>query len=168
MISIESHGPQEEYPDTSDSAEYDTSDSTQNYESSHSKNISWKTMESSKGAKSLYNNSASIASKSTEERKKKFSAKGTRKLFIEDTNNVPLKGINDFSLEIGFMAMDSDGKDDLEDKANDILTALQKTRLRLRKMNKKKSEEKCDSADEKEGGVDETQDLMIDPHLHGS
>ncbi|KAK6592200.1 hypothetical protein H4I96_12060 [Botrytis cinerea] len=66
------------------------------------------------------------------------------------------------------MAMDSDGRDDLEDKANDILTALRKTRLRLRKMNKKKSEEKCDSTDEKEDGVDETQDLMIDPLLHES
>ncbi|TEY25112.1 hypothetical protein BOTCAL_1332g00030 [Botryotinia calthae] len=66
------------------------------------------------------------------------------------------------------MAMDSDGRDDLEDKANDILTALRKTRLRLRKMNKKKSEEKCDNTDEKEDGVEETQDLMIDPHLHES
>ncbi|KAF7927940.1 hypothetical protein BELL_0572g00080 [Botrytis elliptica] len=66
------------------------------------------------------------------------------------------------------MAMDSDGRDDLEDKANDILTALRKTRLRLRKINKKKSEEKCDSTDEKEDGVEETQDLMIDPRLHES
>ncbi|TEY36406.1 hypothetical protein BOTCAL_0551g00060 [Botryotinia calthae] len=73
------------------------------------------------------------------------------------------------------MAMDSDGRDNLEDKANDILTALRKTRLRLRKINKKKSEEKCDSTDEKEDGVEEiqdgveeTQDLMIDPRLHES
>ncbi|CCD42666.1 hypothetical protein ACHAO1_010813 [Botrytis cinerea] len=66
------------------------------------------------------------------------------------------------------MAMDSDGRDDLEDKANDILTALRKTRLRLRKMNKKKSEEKCDSTGEKEDGVEEAQDLMMDPRLHES
>ncbi|KAF7877703.1 hypothetical protein EAF04_001374 [Stromatinia cepivora] len=63
------------------------------------------------------------------------------------------------------MAMDSDGRDDIEDQANDILTALRKTRLRLRKMNKK-IEKTCDSVDGNEGEIDEAQDSTIDLRLY--
>ncbi|KAF7870579.1 hypothetical protein EAF04_004323 [Stromatinia cepivora] len=52
-----------------------------------------------------------------------------------------------------FMAMDSDGREDVEDQANDILNALRKARSRLRKFNKQKGEGKCESTDGNEDGV---------------
>ena len=61
--------------------------------------------------------------------------------------------------------MDFNRRNNLENKINNLLIAFQKNPLRLRKMNKK-NEDKCDNIDEKENGIDEMQNLILDPRLH--
>ncbi|KAJ8062027.1 hypothetical protein OCU04_009808 [Sclerotinia nivalis] len=54
-----------------------------------------------------------------------------------------------------FMAMDSDGRADVEDHANDVLNALRKARSRLRKLNNQKDDGKFERTDGNEDRVSE-------------
>lgn len=63
------------------------------------------------------------------------------------------------------MAMDSDSREDLEDKANDMLNALRKARSRLRKLRKEKGEKnpvtREDSIEKNEGEASDNDDVDL-------